>query len=115
MSEIKNAVITDTFLGREDHGIFTFVLYVDIAGGSSCGIGSYGLDYTKNGKRIFSAKSAEVISRILEVVGVRHWESLKGKHIRVIDEGWGEPIRTIGNLMDDKWLNFKEFFADIEV
>ena len=27
-SVIKNAKITSTHLGREDHGIFTFVIYI---------------------------------------------------------------------------------------
>lgn len=36
--EIKNAKISSTMLGREDHGIMTFMIYID-ACGFSCGIG----------------------------------------------------------------------------
>ena len=42
--EIKNAKITGTMLGREDHGIFTFMIYVKFDG-CSCGVGGYALDY----------------------------------------------------------------------
>ena len=100
MSEIKNAKITDTMLGREDHGIMTFMLYLEW-GGSVCGYGGYAIDqYDRNKeKRVFSASGLEAISKILEVVGVKTWEDLKGKYIRIEDNGWGE-----------KWFNIREFF-----
>ena len=42
MEEIKNAIITGTYLGIEDHGILTFWLYLDY-GGSGQGFGGYQL------------------------------------------------------------------------
>ena len=41
--EIKNAKISSTMLGREDHGIMTFMIYIDGCV-FSCGIGGYCLD-----------------------------------------------------------------------
>ena len=110
--KIINAQITDTMLGREDHGIMTFMIFVKF-GGYECGIGGYALDGRpkKEGDSVYSPKSMEIISKILEIVGVNQWEDLKGKYIRIIDNGWGSTINEIGNLMEDKWLNFKEFFA----
>ena len=61
-------------------------------------------------KRVFSASGLEAISKILEVVGVRTWEELKGKYIRIEDNGWGETIDKIGNLMEEKWFNIRDFF-----
>jgi len=109
--KIENAIITDTMLGREDHGILTFMLYVDLEAGS-CGIGGYALDYydIQTKKRCYSAKSAEAVSKVLDIVGVNTWENLKGKYIRVKTNGWGEPIYEIGNILEDKWFNLKEFF-----
>ena len=109
--EIKNAQITGTMLGREDHGIFTFMIFVKFEG-CSCGIGGYALDhYDKElGKRVYSAKSLEAVSKILDVVGVDRWENLNGKYIRIKDNGWGSTIDEIGNLMEDKWFNLREFF-----
>ena len=111
--EIKNAKITGTMLGREDHGIMTFMLYIEF-GGCGCGVGGYALDsYDKvSQKRVYSAKSMEVISAILDVVGVDKWEDLKGQYIRIKDNGWGSTVDEIGNLMEDKWFNIREFFAN---
>jgi hypothetical protein len=53
----------------------------------------------------------EAISKILEVVGVERWEHLPGTYIRVRDNGWGKTIDEIGNLMENKWFNIREFFS----
>ena len=109
---IKNAVITSTMLGREDHGILTFMIYIKFESSIHCGVGGYCLDEydPKSETRVFSAKSMEVISKILEVVGVNSWEELPGKYIRFEDEGWESTVTKIGNIMEDKWIDFKEFF-----
>ena len=111
--EIKNAQITKTMLGREDHGILTFMIFVKFDKAVSCGIGGYALDeYDSETKtRVFRAESMESISKILETVGVDTWEQLTGKYIRIKDNGWGSMIDEIGNLMEDKWFNLREFFA----
>ena len=108
---IKNVLITDTMLGREDHGILTFMIYIK-GDGFECGIGGYSLDsYDAEHKcRVFRSESMEIISVILDVVGVDSWEQLKGKYIRVKENGWGSPIYEIGNLIEDKGINFKDFF-----
>lgn len=113
MSEIRNAKITDTMLGREDHGIMTFMLYLEW-GRSACGYGGYALDQydRKEDERVFSASGLEAVSKILEVVGVRTWEELKGQYCRIEDNGWGEKIDKIGNLMEEKWFNIREFFSE---
>ena len=112
-TEIKNAKIKSTQLGREDHGIMTFMIFIEISGGGCWGVGGYALDgYDKNlQQRVFHAKSMEAISKILEVVGVDSWEDLPGKYIRVKDQGWGSTIDEIGNLMENKWFNLREFFS----
>ena len=109
---IKNAKILSTMLGREDHGIMTFVIYID-AGNFSCGVGGFCLDeYNNNTKqRIFRAESMEVISKILDIVGVTKWEELPGKYIRFEDNGWGSTVTKIGNIINDKWFDMKEFFG----
>ena len=109
---IVNAEITGTFLGREDHSIMTFTIYVR-TNAYHCGVGGYALDRydREHDTRVFTAKGLEAISKILDVVGVDKWEDLPRKNIRVIDDGWGKPINEIGNLMEDKWFNLREFFA----
>ena len=109
---IKNAVIKSTMLGREDHGIMTFMIYIQFDNGVGCGVGAYALDgYDKESKtRVFRAESMEAISKILDVVGVDTWEELPGKYIRFEDNGWGSIITKIGNIIEDKWFDMKEFF-----
>lgn len=110
---IKNARITSTMLGREDHGIMTFMIHID-AGNFSCGVGGYCLDEfnTASQTRVFRAKSMEAISEILNVVGVDKWEDLPGKYIRFEDGGWGSTVTKIGNIIDDKWFDMKNFFSE---
>ena len=113
--EIRNGKITETFLGIEDHGIFTFMLYLDY-GGSGQGAGGYGLDTPiKVGgtfvRRIGTAGGMSLIMEILSVVGVEKWEDLKGKHIRVKSDY--DKVHAIGNIIKDKWVDFKLFFEEI--
>ena len=114
MSEIKNAKIISTMLGRTYNGIMTFMIFVKFGKGACCGIGGYALDYyDENPKsRVCIAKSMESISKILDVVGVDDWNKLNGTYIRIKDNGWGSTIDEIGNLMEDKWFNLKEFFGN---
>lgn len=112
MQEIINARITSVSLGYEDHGILTFGLGLDLAGGMFTTFGGYGLDtYNKTTKkRECHAYSMQLIVEIMKTVGVEKWEDLKDKYIRVVKEGLNTPIRKIGNLMEDKWFDVKEFF-----
>lgn len=107
----ENAKITSTFLGREDHGILT--LYLTVGGdGWGISIGGYALDeYSKElGCRVPTAVGFKSIDEILKVVGVDSWEKLKGQHIRVENMGLGQRITNIGNLIEDKWFDFRDFF-----
>lgn len=110
--EIKNAKIYSTMLGRDDHGIMTFMIYIN-ADVFTCGVGGYCLDEFNSATqtRVFRAESMEAISKVLEVVGVDKWEDLPGKYIRFEDNGWGSKTTKIGNIIADKWFDLKEFFG----
>ena len=45
---------------------------------------------------------------------VDSWEKLPGQYIRIKDNGLGKTIDEIGNLMEDKWFNLREFFASFQ-
>lgn len=109
---IQNALITNTFLGYEDHGILTFSLGLD-GGGCYVGYGHRALDeYSeKLDKRVPADKSLACIAEVLNVVGVKKWEDLKGKHVRVESHGLGGSVTKIGHIIEDKWLDLDEFFS----
>jgi hypothetical protein len=106
--ETKNAIIRHTFLGFEDHDIFTFILTLDY-GGSQQGAGTYCLSHnTKKDRHVIHESAGPVIAKILEVVGVDTWEELKGKHIRA--KCSYDKVSAIGHIVHDRWLVFEDFF-----
>lgn len=108
---IENAQIERTSLGREDHGIMTFDIQIKFASGGCC-YGGYALDeYNPVLKeRVCTSVGFQAIDRIMQTVGVDHWEDLCGKYIRVKHNGFGGRIFAIGNFMEDKWFCAQEFF-----
>lgn len=72
---IWNAIIKSTFLGIEDHGIFSFMLTLEERSQGQ-GFGGYELKYEKYG--------IPLLETILKIVGVTSWEELTGKYVRVI-------------------------------
>ena len=112
--EAEIGVIESTFLGIEDHGILTFIIYLKFEG-SGQGAGTYSLDgYDKTlGKRVGSPAMAVVIRSILETVGVDSWEELKGKRVVALREESYGPIKGLTNLPPDKtrYTIFEEIFA----
>lgn len=110
--ETRNAVITGTMLGVEDHGILTAFLYLDY-GGSGQGFGGYALDGNA-GKTWQSGGNicGRFIRRVLETVGVERWEDLKGKNIRA-QADWGK-VYAIANILRDNWYNPAEDFKALQ-
>jgi hypothetical protein len=88
--EIRNAKITSTMLGFEDHGILTCMLHLDY-GSLHQGFGGYSLKYY----------GIEFIEKVLRAVGVETWEELRGKHVRV--ESDNLKVYRIGHIIEDRW------------
>lgn len=111
--EIVNALIENVSLSMADHGVLCYYLTLKMNG---CGVNYGGRVIGKGelGAEEFEgyAKGTEALMRIMDVVGVRRWEDLKGKYVRVELRGWGETVEKIGNIIEDKWFDQKEFFGD---
>ena len=91
MLRIEPMTVDRTFLGREDHGIFTFTLHCS---GPACGVGvgNYCLDTLVtdadgNRHRVPLREGFAVLLEILRVLGVNSWEELPGKDIGVLFDG----------------------------
>lgn len=114
MREIKNARISGTFLGREDHGILTAYVYLDYGGGAQ-GFGGYCFDEHdgsyQNG-RLFSGHAALFVSRVIEIAGVDTWEKLVGRSIRADADRM--CVHRIGHYLRDEWFDPVEEFSAIE-
>lgn len=114
IEEIKNAKIISTQITMADHGVLSFYLTLE-GGGWGVGYGGYVIGHGYLGSKEFSGdkgEGLEAMMRIMDVVGVDTWEDLAGKLIRVKCEGWGEPVKVIGNIMEDKWFDIDKFFKE---
>ena len=114
MSEIKNVKIKNVSLTMADHACLTFYLLLE---GDGWGIsyGGYCIGHGYLHSDSFTALNGGglvAMMRIMDTVGVERWEDLKDKYIRVVDEGWGSPIKKIGNIIEDKWFDIDEFFKN---
>lgn len=120
--EIKNAKIDYVKLYIEDHDILTFSIGLDLCSGC-CALGGYALDQSfrvnENDNRWdYERKSSpaglDCMRKIMEIVGVRSWEDLKGKYVRYEDNGWGSRITKIGNIIKDDWIDIDDFMKNYD-
>lgn len=112
---IENAKIKNVELSMEDHGCLT--LWLTLEGkGWGCGFGGRCLGKGHLGAKEFTGleKGTEEIMRIMDVVGVSRFTDMKGKYIRVDFEGVGTTIEKIGNIIEDKWFDYREFYSQKE-
>lgn len=109
--EILNAKITSTSITMAEHGCLTFWVTVE-GGGWGVSIGGYkiGSGYLDADEFDGYGPGLEAMMRIMDTVGVDQWEDLKGKYIRVEDNGLGKPIKKIGHITNNKWFDIDEFF-----
>lgn len=113
MAEIINMKIKSASLSMADHGVLTYDLSLE---GNGVGVvyGGYVIGRGYLGAKEFHGSDKGIIAlmKIMDTVGVERWEDLSGKYVRVVSDGWGSTITKIGNIIEDKWFDEKEFFND---
>lgn len=114
---IENALITKVDLSMADYGCFTLAMTLDggswgvVYGGYCLGKGYLGADDDVwNG----SAAGMEYLMRIMDTVGVEHFQDLKGKYVRIATKSRGDCVKIIGNIIKDQWFDAETFFIDKE-
>lgn len=108
-NEIVNVKISAPRLYIEDHGCLTFDFVIN-GSGFGCCIGGYCIGKAHDKSATGTGLSA--MMHIMDVIGVNCWEDLDGKYCRVVDPGLGGHVTKIGNLIDDKWFDIKDFFEE---
>lgn len=110
--EVMNGKITDVSLNFRDHGVLTLDLGID-GNGWAVVVGGFVLGKGYIGAKEFtgSAKGLEAIMRVMDTIGVDDLMDAKGKYVRVVSKGWGSTVKTIGNIIEDKWFDYGDFFA----
>lgn len=96
MRNIRNAKITGTMLGFEDHGIMSAMIHTR-SGSTGQGFGGYGMG---------GRWGMEFITSLLKTLEVNEWEKLVGTHCRV--DADHSKIYRIGHIIEDKWFNPEE-------
>lgn len=106
----ENAKITDVSLGIGDHCCLTFSIVLKGSGWGTC-FGGYNLAFF-NGTTFKGSESSEkglkALKRIMDVVGVAKWEDIKGHYVRVKQQD--RLVVGIGNIIENKWFEPREFF-----
>lgn len=89
-----------------EHGVYDFTKDEKC---SSCGACCLGKGYVGADDDFFSGyeKGTESIMRIMDTVGQSDLLNLKGQYIRIAYKGIGNPVEIIGNIIQDKWFNYK--------
>lgn len=95
--ETRNARITDTMLGIEDHGLFVMAVFFE-----------YDRSAAQGFNRILASKANDngvaSIRTLLETLALEQWEQLKGAYCRVlIEDGM---IRQVGHIVEDRWTHY---------
>ena len=91
-----------THLGREDHGIFTFLLDFTF-GGSGQGAGQLSLNDPEN--------FGIAVQGILDFFGC-DWENLPGRRAFVLREERSDIIRGLMNEAQSKAIIFSDWFSE---
>jgi hypothetical protein len=111
MQKIENAIIEDTMLGIEDHGIGTCFLYLKMDG-TGQGFGGYALWSPNQLKNEINKPKVDYcglwLTKILEITECSKWEDVKGKLIRISHTM--DKIDGIGHIIKDKW-----FYPEAEI
>ena len=92
---MKNARITKTYLGSEDHGPI-YYLYLDY-GGAGQAFGGYTL---------CTGFTHDAIFDLLKTLEVENWEKLPETFVRVHSDS--RKIYNIGHVLKDKWFSLAD-------
>lgn len=102
MNSTRNAVIVDACITTADHGLLSAWLMLDY-GGVQQGFGGYTLYLPKTfTHHKLESFAGHFIFRSMEIAGVKKWENIVGKTVRVRSDLTG--VKAIGHIVKDDWF-----------
>lgn len=106
--EISNAIITDVYLGIEDHGMLAFGVSFDL-GGTHQGTGLYSFAAHKEDCKEGQDTTLLKVYEFLKVMKVDRIEKMIGKTCRIkrTDSGAASIIVAIGDIINDDWYQWR--------
>lgn len=110
---IENAKIKNVNLSMADYGCLVLEMQLEgnswgvVFGGRVLGHGYVGAEEFRG-----SPSGVEEIMRIMDVVGVSRFNDMKDRYVRVEVGDWGSSISKIGNIIENKWFDYIEFYGD---
>lgn len=115
--KIENAEIAAVDLSMADHGCLTLAMTLN-GNGWGCVYGGYflGKGYVGAADDFFEGRKQgmESIIRIMDVVGSDRFNGMKNKIIRVATKRRSDPIKIIGNVIEEKWFDAGTFYNAYE-
>ena len=109
--KIKNAIITNTEILVDEPGCLSVWLYLEYEQGSQ-GFGGYALylpeDFMHHNIR---GLAGHFIYRCLKIAGVKKWDELKEKAIRV--KASHSKVYAIGHIIKDDWFEPGKDFENL--
>lgn len=101
--EVSNARIAATQLGFDGAAMFgTLQLQAQGFGVGFSGHVLHVEAQTQEQADYQTSFGMDYIAQVLRIVGVQHWESLKGQPVRIAREG--NQVIAIGNLIEEIWF-----------
>lgn len=112
-TKIENAKIIGTKLG-EDSGCLTAKIFLEGNGWQGV-FGGYCIDYWYSSVgEYYSSDGYGAIIEIMKVIGVKSWEDICDKLVRVETTGWGGRLTKIGHIYKDMWFSFDDYFNKVK-
>ena len=99
MADTENGVIKGVFLGIEDHGLLSSMVYV--SGGTVVqGFGGRWLGTPRD--KDFSSGMSKLVAYTLDALGRSDWMNLVGCPVRTYHKNY--RIEGLGNFLEDRWV-----------
>ena len=110
MIKEQNAIIKSSSITISE-GVLDAWIFVDLENGWTQGFGGYALYLPKSfTHHTIDGCAGHFLYRLMEIAGVKKWDEINGKAIRV--RGNNNKIHQVGHIIKDDWFCPEEDFME---